>query len=54
MQSLATTKAPSFDVQENSIGVLFTTGDGWEVLHVWLPLGRKIFTRKSFGDIPIR
>lgn len=29
----------------NSIGLLFTTPDEEEVTHVWLPLGRKIFTR---------
>ncbi|KAL9528110.1 hypothetical protein SMMN14_07989 [Sphaerulina musiva] len=47
-----------FDVQENSIGVLFTRPTNIatdaravayqiETLHLWLPLGKKVFTRDS-------
>jgi len=45
MQSLAAPRPNFHDVQEDSVGVLFTTGDGWEVSHIWLPLGKKVYTR---------
>ncbi|KXS94360.1 hypothetical protein AC578_3180 [Pseudocercospora eumusae] len=52
-QRLALSKAPGFsqatshyyDAAQNSVGVLFTTaGTDVEVVHFWLPLGRKVFT----------
>lgn len=34
------------DAAPNSVGVLFTTSDDEEVLHIWLPLGERVYTRK--------
>lgn len=64
-QHLALPKAPVFsqatshyyDAAQNSVGVLFTTADtDVEVVHFWLPLGRKVFTREFYqvpGDIRV-
>lgn len=35
-----------FDAQENSVGVLLTD-QGVDVMHFWLPLGRRVYTRMS-------
>jgi len=42
------------DAAPNSVGVLFTntSGDEEEVVHVWLPLGRRVFTRDS-PELPL-
>ena len=33
------------DAAANSVGLLFTTADEEDVGHVWLPLGRRVYTR---------
>lgn len=41
------TESEHYDAAQNSVGVLFTTTEtDVEVVHFWLPLGRKIFTRE--------
>lgn len=41
-----------FDARQNSVGVLFTTSESEEsVIHFWLPIGKKVFTRKI---LPVR
>lgn len=40
-----------FDARENSVGVIFTTASGEdEAVHLWLPLGKRVFTRWSILD----
>lgn len=39
-----------FDAAENSVGLLITTHDG-EVVHLWVPLGKRVFTRKSPSQV---
>lgn len=40
-----------FDAATNSVGVLFTrsmtNSDDEEIIHLWLPLGQKVYTRES-------
>ena len=49
MQSKQQKQHPSqfLDAQPNSIGVLLTTagGEEEEVLHLWLPIGERVYTR---------
>ena len=43
------------DASPNSIGILLTTagGEEEEVLHLWLPIGERVYTRTSlFSDQP--
>nr|OQO15916.1 hypothetical protein B0A51_16361 [Rachicladosporium sp. CCFEE 5018] len=35
----------NFDAAPNSVGLLFTTSNEDDLTHVWLPLGRRIYTR---------
>ncbi|KAK5130062.1 hypothetical protein LTR08_002495 [Meristemomyces frigidus] len=35
------------DAAPNSVGVLFTTSDDEDVGHMWLPLGKRVYTRDS-------
>ncbi|CAK4034926.1 Hypothetical predicted protein [Lecanosticta acicola] len=35
-----------FDAAENSVGLLLTTHDE-QVVHVWMPIGKKVFTRDT-------
>lgn len=35
-----------FDAAENSVGVLMTTHEE-DVVHLWIPLGKRVFTRES-------
>ena len=37
----------SFDAAPNSVGLLLTSAGKQRVMHVWLPLGKRIETRKS-------
>ena len=37
----------SFDAAPNSVGLLLTSAGKQKVMHVWLPLGKRIETRKS-------
>ncbi|CAK1359548.1 unnamed protein product [Cercospora beticola] len=44
-----------FDARENSVGVIFTTASGEdEAVHLWLPLGKRVFTRWSILDPVVR
>jgi hypothetical protein len=40
--------SPYFDPKPNSIGILFTTpgGEEEEVMHLWLPIGERIYARR--------
>jgi hypothetical protein len=40
------TSANFLDAQPNTVGVLFMKSED-EGLHVWLPIGRRVFVRKS-------
>jgi hypothetical protein len=37
----------SFDAAPNSVGLLLTSAGKQKVMHVWLPLGKRIQTRES-------
>jgi len=37
----------NFDAAPNSVGLLLTSAGKQKVMHVWLPLGKRIETRKS-------
>jgi hypothetical protein len=37
----------TFDAAPNSVGLLLTSAGKQKVMHVWLPLGKRIETRKS-------
>jgi hypothetical protein len=37
----------SFDAAPNSVGLLLTSAGKQKAMHVWLPLGKRIETRKS-------
>jgi hypothetical protein len=41
-----------FDAAPNSIGLLLTSAGEQEVMHVWLPLGKRIETRKFAQRLP--
>jgi hypothetical protein len=41
----------SFDAAPNSVGLLLTSAGKQQVMHVWLPLGKRIETRKSAPQI---
>jgi hypothetical protein len=41
----------SFDAAPNSVGLLLTSAGKQKVMHVWLPLGKRIETRKSAPHI---
>ena len=43
--------SPFLDAKPNSIGILFTTpgGEEEEVLHLWLSIGERIYTREDFS-----
>jgi hypothetical protein len=40
--------SPYLDAKPTSIGILFTTpgGEEEEVMHLWLPIGERIYTRR--------
>lgn len=40
------------EAQPNTVGILFTTDGDEEIAHVWLPLGKRIYTRKSLATLP--
>ncbi|KAK3115269.1 hypothetical protein LTR53_005540 [Teratosphaeriaceae sp. CCFEE 6253] len=40
------------DAAPNSVGMLFTSADNDEVVHIWLPLGRRVFTR-DWPELPL-
>ncbi|KAK4540897.1 hypothetical protein LTR36_008839 [Oleoguttula mirabilis] len=40
------------DAAPNSVGVLFTTADDEEVSHMWLPLGKRVYTRDA-PELPL-
>lgn len=41
-----------FDAAPNSVGLLLTSAGEQKVTHVWLPLGKRIETRKSTSHHP--
>lgn len=41
----------AFDAAPNSVGLLLTSAGKQRVMHVWLPLGKRIETRKSAPHI---
>ena len=41
-----------FDAAPNSVGILFTTSDDEEVSHLWLPLNKRVYTRKLRFETP--
>lgn len=43
----------AFDAAPNSVGLLLTSAGKQRVMHVWLPLGKRIETRKSTSTWPI-
>lgn len=43
----------SFDAAPNSVGLLLTSAGKQKVMHVWLPLGKRIETRESASTSPI-
>ncbi|OQO12443.1 hypothetical protein B0A48_03085 [Cryoendolithus antarcticus] len=43
----------NFDAAPNSVGLLFTTSNEDDLTHVWLPLGRRVYTRDD-PRLPLR
>ena len=43
----------SFDAAPNSVGLLLTSAGKQRVMHVWLPLGKRLETRESSSTSPV-